>query len=157
MKPDLFYARLIQIAACEPVERYRLTAELHAHFLRDYLVGIRAIAREGAARRLPEGRTLAQVVGHIGDWDHCLALSAGEILTGVAWPSIMRLEGYVDPGGGRRSFAGIDDSNPCQAARQAGWTWPQVQAMALEAAQVVHALFTAPDLFTSERLERGRG
>ena len=156
MDSEAFYQRMQEIAAREPAERQRLMTQLHAVVLEEYCAAVGAITPEQAGRRLPEGRTVGQVVGHIGAWDRYLILAAGEMLAGVEWPSIMTLEGYVEADGKRRCFVSVDEFNACQAELHADWPWPSLQSMTLQMAETVYALFTQPGLLTAETLERTR-
>jgi hypothetical protein len=51
------------------------------------------------------GLTIAQVVGHIAEWERFTILAAGEIMAGVQWPRIMTLSGYVEPDGRGQDFS----------------------------------------------------
>jgi hypothetical protein len=156
MDSEAFYQRMQEIAVREPAERQRLMSQFHTVILEEYCAAVGAITAEQAGRRLPEGRTLGEVVGHIGAWDRYLILAAGEMLAGVVWPSIMTLEGYVEAEGERRRFASVDEFNACQADLHSNWRWSNLQSMTLQMAETVYALFTQPGLLNVETLERTR-
>jgi hypothetical protein len=156
MKPDIFYPRVRAIFGEAPEERHRRMALLDAEVLEGYLGWVRAIPPEAAARPCAEGRTLAQVVGHIMEWDRYLAISAGEMLAGVEWPGIMSKERYVETDGRTGGYETMAEFNARQAAKHADWPWPKIRTMAEEIAEAVHALFTAPGVLTPRRLEATR-
>lgn len=156
MEADAFYPRIREIAGRTPEERRGLMAQLHGIVLEEYCAAVGAITSDQAGQRLPEGRTLGQLVGHIGAWDRYLVLAAGEMLAGVEWPSIMDMEGYVEADGRRQRFSGVDEFNACQAVLHADWPWPRLQSMSLEMAETLFTLFTQPGLLSAESLERTR-
>jgi hypothetical protein len=156
MKPEVFYPRVAEILAQAPEERHRQMARLHQEVLAWYVEKVRAIMAEAAARRCPEGRTLAQVVGHIMEWDRYFVISAGEMLAGVEWPGIMARERFVEIDGASSGYETMDEFNERQAAKHAAWPWPRIQSMAVEAADVLHTLFTTPGLLGPARLDATR-
>jgi len=156
MKPDVFYPRVRTIFGEAPEERHRRMVLLDGEVLGEYLGWVRAIPAEAAARSCAEGRTLAQVVGHVMEWDRYLAISAGEMLAGVEWPGIMSKERYVETDGRTGGYETMAEFNARQAAKHADWPWLKIRDMAVEIAEAVHALFTAPALLTPRRLEATR-
>ena len=154
-----FYERVIGAAAQPPAERHARLAKLHSEVLAEYLAAVQALPEEQAAQPAggADGRSLVQVVGHIAEWERFAILSAGDILAGLAHPRmITSVDGYLDAAGQAQAFAGIDDFNEYQAAQYAGRPWAETQALALDTAFTLHALFTQPHLLTAERLERTR-
>ena len=158
MKADEFYQRLNECLQHPPLERHDGLAQLHTEVVTEYLVAIRGIDDQQANRPVVNGeetRTVAQVVGHITEWERFAILGAGDILAGLEHPRMVTsLDGYVEPDGRPILFGSIDEFNTYQANRHNNWTWPQVQAMALETAASLHILFTHPHLISAERRER---
>ena len=100
-------------------------------------------------------RTIAQVVTHIMEWDRFSILSAGDILAGVSHPrTVTSIEGYIDRDGKAMNFATIDEFNAYQDQQGARYSWDQLQALAIDAAETLHTLFTDPRLLNAERLEQ---
>jgi hypothetical protein len=151
-----FYQRIAEIAALPPHERHRRLAELHAGVVAGYCAAVQSIDAEAAARPGPDGRSVAQVIGHIAEWDRYGILAAGEMLAGVAWPQMMAGAGFIEPDGVERTFKGVYDFNAYQAERQAGLPWAQIRDLALGSATALLALFTHPALLTPELLEQTR-
>ena len=104
MEADLFYQRIVKIAARSPYDRYALLAEFHTELISRYLSLIRSMPPQAAGRIGVDGRTIAQVVGHIAEWERYTILAAGEMIAGVEWPQIMSLSGYQEPDGQIHSF-----------------------------------------------------
>jgi hypothetical protein len=156
MKPEIFYPQVARIFAQAPEDRYRNMASLHKELGAWFVERVRAISAEDAARRCPEGRTLAQVVGHIMEWDRYFIISAGEILAGVEWPGIMAKERYVEIDGTAGGYSTFEEFNARQAAKHASWPWDRIRDMAIDAALLLQTLFTAPGLLTARRLEATR-
>jgi len=122
MKADAFYQRIVAIAAQSPAERRLSLIHLHTDVVIPYLDAVRAMTAQDATCVSSDGRTLAQVVGHIAEWERFTILAVGEIIAGVRWPQIMNLSGYVEPEGQVRGFASIDAFNAYQAAKHAAWS-----------------------------------
>jgi len=78
VKAEGFYRRSVEIAAQPPHERHRLLAGPHTDVATRYLDAVRAISPQDAARVSSDGRTVAQVVGHIAEWGRFTILTAGE-------------------------------------------------------------------------------
>jgi len=158
MKAEIFYQQIVEYAARPPNERHALIAQLHTEVMAEYLTAIRAITPEKAVRLVAIGsetRTLAQVVGHIAEWERFIILAAGDILAGIQHPRMVTsLEGYIEPNSDMPTFANIDAFNEYQAAKYASWSWAQTQELAIDTATTLHILFTHPRLLSPERLER---
>jgi hypothetical protein len=107
-----------------------------------------------AARVSSDGRTLGQVVGHIAEWDRFTILAVGEIISGVRWPQIMTLSGYVEPDGQVREFTSVDTFNDYQATKHAMRYWEQIRDLAIQTAATLQALFAHPSLISWECLEQ---
>ncbi len=118
------------------------------------LRGSQAISAEAAARTGPDGRSVAQVIGHIAEWDRFAILAAGEMLAGVAHPRIIDNGGYIEPDGSERAFESVTEFNAHQAARHATWPWEDIRDLAMRSATALRALFAHPALLTPELLEQ---
>ena len=156
VKAEHFYQRIVEIATQLPHERHALLTRLHTDVVTRYLDAVRAISRQDAARGSSDGRTIAQVVGHIAEWERFTILAAGEMIAGVEWPRIMTMSGYVEPDGRAQDFASVDAFNACQATKHAAWPWERIRDLAVHTATALHALFTEPALLPPERLEQTR-
>jgi hypothetical protein len=152
-----FYRRVFEALAQPPRERYQLLAKLHTTIYTGYIAAIRALSVESAARAGADRRTVAQVVGHMMEWERVAIMAAGELLAGVERPRFFTISpgwGYLDPDGTQVDFQSLDDFNQYHAERHAAWPWPQLQEQALRSAEMLHALFTTPRLLSAEILER---
>jgi hypothetical protein len=149
-----FYQQIVRIAAQPPYERYGLLAEFHTNIAIRYLKTIREFKDKDAARIGSDGRTIAQVVGHIAEWERFTILAAGELVAGITWPRIMTLSGYQEPDGQILDFESEDEFNAYQAAKQAAWPWSRIQDLAIHTATALHTFFTQPALLSPESLER---
>lgn len=153
--PDVFYPRLYDAMNRAAGERRACLVDLHAAVHNDYCAALLAIDDRRAAQPASDGRTLAQVVGHIMEWDRYIILGAGELLAGLRWPQMMQYTGFLDVDGSTHSFSGIDDFNARQAEKHATLPWAQIRAQALDAADALYALFADPGVMSPARLARG--
>jgi len=154
MKAEVFYQKIVAIAAQSPAERRLTLVGLHTDVITHYINAIRAITVKDAARVSSDGRTLGQVVGHIAEWERFTILAVGEIIAGVRWPPIMNLSGYVEPDGQVREFTRVDAFNDYQATKHAALSWEQIQDLAIQTATTLQVLFAHPSLVSWERLEQ---
>jgi hypothetical protein len=154
MKAEVLYQKIVAIAAQSPAERRLSLVGLHTDVITPYLNAVRAMTAQDAARASLDSRTLGQVVGHIAEWERFTILAVGEIITGVRWPQIMNLSGYVEPDGQVREFTSVDDFNDYQATKHAAWSWEQIQDLAIQTAATLQVLFAHPLLVSWERLEQ---
>jgi hypothetical protein len=154
MKAEVFYPKMIAIAAQSPAELYVSLTHLHTAVITPYLQTVRAMTAQDAARVSGDGRAVGQVVGHIAEWERFNMLAVGEIIAGVRWPQIMNLSGYVEPDGQVRAFTDGDAFNAYQATKHAGWSWEQIQDLAIYTATTFQILFAHPSLLSWERLEQ---
>ena len=69
MKAEVFYHKIVAIAAQSPAERRLSLVGLHTDVITPYLNAVRAMTAQDAARVSSDGRTLGQVVGHIAEWE----------------------------------------------------------------------------------------
>ena len=156
MKLQVFYDRVNTALAASPEDRRAALVSLHAELVNEYLDAVRAITPGQAARRVRDGRTVAEVVGHIAEWDRYTLLAAGELLSGVVWPRIMSMTGYVDTNGEEHSFAGVDDFNAFVRARQADIPWKEIQRLAEDSATCFYTLMSQPRLLSAAILQGSR-
>jgi hypothetical protein len=154
MKAEVFYPKMIAMAAQAPAERYVSLTHLHTAVITPYLQTVRAMTAQDAARVSGDGRTVGQVVGHIAEWERFNMLAVGEIIAGVRWPQIMNLSGYVEPDGQVRAFTDVDAFNAYQATKHATWSWEQIQDLAIRTATRLQGLFAHPSLISWELLEQ---
>lgn len=158
MKADEFYGRVAEYVLLPPTERHAQMAQLHTEVVEAYIHALQRITAEDAARPVSIGtdpRTLGQVIAHIMEWERFGILGAGDMLAGVQHPrTVTTVKGFVETDGRVLDFAGTDDFNRYQAEKYSSYSWPQLQRMAIDAAQTFHTLFTAPHLLTAERLEQ---
>ncbi len=93
----------------------------------------------------------------MAEWDRFSLLGVSDILVGLDVPrTIVNTSGYITLDGQVLDFATVDDFNAYQAEQHLNRAWADLQALAIETATTLHALFTQPHLLTSERLERTR-
>jgi len=150
-----FYERVTAACGLPPDERHARLAALHSEVLAAYLAAVHDITTQRAAERVTDGRTLQQVVGHIAEWERFSILSAGDILAGLLHPRmITSVDGFLDADGSSPAFANIDALNEHAAVRHAARPWAETQALALDTALTLNALFSEPDLLSAGRLEK---
>lgn len=158
MQPGTFYPYIVEISALPPQERHAAYAALHTRVLHPYLDAVRRITAEQAQQPVNMGddtRTLAQLTGHMAEWDRFSLLGVSDMLIGLEVPrTIVNTNGYVALDGRVLDFATVDDFNAYQAEQHRSWAWGDLQALAIDTATTLHALFTQPHLLTAERLER---
>ena len=154
MKAEIFYQKIVAIAAQSPAERRLSLIGLHADVVIPYINAVRVITAQDAVCIGSDGRTLGQVVGHIAEWERFTILAVGEIITGVRWPQIMNMSGYVEPDGQVRKFTSVDAFNDYQANKHAAWSWMQIHDLAIQTAAALQVLFAHPSLVSWERLEQ---
>ncbi len=106
--------------------------------------------------KVPDGRTVKQVVGHIAEWERYVILSAGEMLAGVTWPGLMSHSRYVEPDGSEFPFRNDDEFNARQAEKYAAKPWAQTRELAIHTASACHRLWVRSGLLGPELLERTR-
>ena len=158
MDVDRFYEQIIAGAAQAPNVRHALYIDVHTDLLDRYLDVVNAITPKQAAQPVNRGddqRTLAQLIGHIAEWDRFSILAAGDMLAGLKEPrSVRTIEGYVELDDTILSFASVDEFNQYQAEKQASWSWEQICTLACSSAQALHALFADDWLLNADRLEQ---
>lgn len=157
LKPDIYYPRIAEIVTLPPEARHREFATLHGKVVDAYVEAVRRITADDAQRLIDDSgdpRTVAQIVGHIAEWDRMSMFSAMDILLGMKNPrGIVDTTGYEEPDGTRMDFEGVDAFNAYQAEKHATWAWDDIQTLALDTATTLYGLFTHPNLLHAERLE----
>lgn len=148
-----FYSKIAAVLQLDPEPRHKEMRRLHERLLPLYISAIEHISPERAAQQSSDERSIAQVVGHILEWDRFTIQSASEIISGCSTPRLFSLKGYLDPHGKSYDFESIDDFNGFQAVRQAGVAWPLIQKEAIRNAKALQALFFHEDLLTTAALE----
>ena len=154
MRAEVFYQKIAVIADQSPAKRRFSLIDLHTVVITSYLNAVRAMTAQDAAHISSDGRTLTQVVGHIAEWERFTTLAVGEIITGVGWPQIMNLSGYIEPDGKVREFTSVDAFNDYLATKHAAWSWQQIQDLAIHTAVTLQVLLAHALLVTWERLEQ---
>lgn len=149
MDADTFYRRFVEITTLPPDERHQALSDLHTDVARRYLTALRAITPVGATCMVPDGRTVAQVVGHIVEWERYTLISAGELLAGVEWPGLLSHARYVESDGGEFAFLTNAEFNARQVEKYAARPWEEVLALAIETATTCHQLWTQSGLLGS--------
>ena len=156
MKSAEFYQQLEAISRLSPFERRGSLLDFHRRTYEEYIDSLARITQNGAPRVVPDGRTVAQVVGHIIEWDRAAMISLGEILSGVAWPRLMSRNMNIDQDGTTREFADTDDFNAYYARVYASQDWEDIKTRAIDVATSILRLVEEPSLLTSDRLEQTR-
>jgi hypothetical protein len=158
LKPDEFYPHIAEIVMLPPAERHVQMTALHTDVVRDYLDTLRRITADEAQRLIDDAgdpRTLGQIVGHIAEWDRLSMFGAADILLGIENPrGVVDVTGYEEPDGTRLDFESVDAFNAYQAEKHANRAWADIQALAIDTATTLHALFTHPALLHAQRLEQ---
>lgn len=153
MHKEDFYQKIVGISELPGAKRHSSLLDLHHRVYNDYSEAIRQITPEGAASVVPDGWTVAQVVGHFVEWDRAFIIALGEILAGVEWPRLMSLVFNIDPDGQVREFGSVDEFNAYFARVYADKRWEGIQTSALDVAATQLRLFEDPVLLTVDRLE----
>jgi hypothetical protein len=160
MDYEKFTGSIAEIMSLPSPQRHQQLANFHTLAYTAYLAALQAISSEQATALVNIGkdtRTLAQVVGHIAAWDRFAIQSAGDLLAGIEHPRmIATVENFIERDGTLISFQNVDEFNAYHAQQQVGWDWVASQLEAIDAATVLHALFTQPNLLTFERLDRAK-
>lgn len=158
MNADKFYTQIVDYMALPPLKRHNQMAQLHTQIANEYVAALQRLTIEDVAKPVSVGtdeRTLAQIIGHITEWERFGLLATGDMLAGVQHPrTVTDVQGFIEADGSRIDFANVDEFNHYQAKKYRAYSWPQLQTMAIDSAETLHALFTHPHLLTAERLEQ---
>ena len=93
MKPEQFYPKIFAISNMPANIRVKGMNRIHSECLASYLSAIYAIDEEKAAQVCPDGRTLAQIIAHIAEWERYIIQSMGDVISGVKKPFMLTLKG----------------------------------------------------------------
>ncbi len=154
MKPELFYAKVLAISNQPAERRVKGMNHLHVECMDQYLQAVRSIDDEKAMLVTEDGRTLAQIVAHIAEWERYTALALGEIIAGVKEPQIMRMKGFVETDGQILSFKNVNDFNAYQAKKYESVPWKIIQSLAIRMAVALQGTFSQPAILPYELLEQ---
>jgi len=153
MKPEAFYAKVLAISNQPAERRVKGMNHLHLECMQLYLDAIRSIDEEHAMQVGKDGRTIAQVVGHIMEWERYTAQAVGEIIAGVRDPQIMHSKGYIEPDGRVMNFKGTDDFNYYQAQKHQNVPWKTIQVASIRISMALQGIFSQPVILPYELLE----
>lgn len=127
---------------------------LHLECLNSYLAAIEAIDDIRAVEVCPDGRTLAQIVAHIAEWERYIIQSMGDVISGVRKPFFLTLKGYRDKAGERYDFNSIDDFNEFQAKRYLHTPWSEIKPLAIHTASALQGILSQPILLPFDLMEK---
>lgn len=153
MQSEIFYPKIQEAMALDPVSRHQAFSVLHAEVLAEYVNAVSVITESRAESCSSDGRSIKQVVGHIMEWDRFMIQAAGELLSGVQNPQMMAIKGFHHLLGITQDFESIDGFNAFHAVEQASQPWDQIQSRAIACAQILHRLFTTPGLLEAPLLD----
>ncbi|MBA4421269.1 MAG: hypothetical protein C0391_08985 [Anaerolinea sp.] len=154
MKPDQFYPRIFALSNMPANIRVKGMNRLHLECLNSYLAAIEAIDDTRADEVCPDGRTLAQIVAHISEWERYIIQSMGDVISGVRKPFFLTLKGYRDMAGERHDFNSIDDFNEFQAKRYLHTPWSVVKPLAIHTATALQGILSQPILLPFDLMEK---
>jgi hypothetical protein len=154
MKPEAFYAKVLAISNQPADRRVKGMNHLHVECMDQYLAAIRSIDDAAASRITPDGRTVAQIVAHIAEWERYTSLAIGEIVAGIKEPQIMRMKGFVEQDGRVLSFKNVDDFNAYQAKKYEHVSWQEIQQLAIRMAIALQGTFSQPAILPYDLLEQ---
>ena len=158
MHPDEFYPKIHEIMALPAKERHAGMTDLHTQAMNHYVNRLKTMSEAEALSPVTVGddhRTVAQIAGHIAEWERFIILSASDMLIGLEHPRLMTsLDGYVALDGSTPTFGSIDEFNAYFAEQQKTWSWDKMRAFAIETTTTVYEMFTNPMLLNAERIER---
>jgi hypothetical protein len=157
MNADSFYEQVRIGFGMSPEQRHRHYSKLHTSVLNDYVRAIRFTVTDLAEQPAPDSddtRPLKLIVAQMAEWDRFALAAATDILIGLSTPRLVHnLHGYVDADGQHHNFDNIDAFNAYQLERYTDVEWIEVQRLAIDLAETLHALFSTPKLITVPRLE----
>jgi hypothetical protein len=153
MKPEVFYAKVLAISNQPAERRVKGMNHLHVECMDQYLQAVRSIDEKRATQVTEDGRTIAQLVAHIAEWERYTALALGEIIAGIKEPQIMRMKGFLETDGRILSFKNVDDFNAYQAKKYENTPWALIQPFAIRMALALQGTFSQPLILPYELLE----
>ncbi len=137
-------------------ERYGSFAGVHTAIWKEYQLAVQSITAAQAAKTSSDGRSIAQVVGHIAEWDRFFIQMCAEFMMGIQRPRSWSLKGYLGTDGSVMDFDTIEAFNQYQVKRQADLPWEEIQQTALRAGEVLFHLFSTPGLMDPSQLESSK-
>lgn len=157
MNAEVFYEQVLNGVDMSPGQRHRHFTKLHTSALNDYVRAVRFTVvdlAEQPALHTDDPRTLKLIVAHMAEWDRFAIEAACDILAGMARPRLVQgFHGYTDHEGKSYDFESITAFNQFLTQRYQHTDWLEVQRLAIDLAESLHALFTTPKLLTPKRLE----
>lgn len=128
--------------------------KIHSECLAAYLSAIYAINEEKAAELCSDGRTLAQIVAHIAEWEKFILQAMGDIISGVRKPTMLSLKGFREVDGTTMDFGSIDEFNEYQAKKYEHKSWQEIKVMAIHTASALQVIFSQPLVLPFDLMEK---
>ena len=144
MEFSRFYHLVHRSVSLPPSGRRSELRALHDQVLRDYLDALKRIDHAESSRTGTDGRTIAEVVGHIAAWERWAILAVTEVLAGVRWPRLLDLRAYPEFDSPVRDFASQDAFNAYSVQKQEGLSWCEIRAAAVGQATSLYGLLARP-------------
>ncbi len=154
MKPEQFYPKIFALSNMPANIRVKGMNRIHSDYLAAYLSAIYAIDSEKASQICPDGRTIAQIVAHIAEWERYIIQSMGDIISGVRKPFVLTLKGYRDIDGTRVDFDTIDEFNDFQAQKYQNTPWSEIKPLAIHTASALQGIFSQPVVLPFDLMEK---
>jgi hypothetical protein len=154
MKPEQFYPKIFALSNMPANIRVKGMNRIHSESLAAYLSAIYAIDSEKASQICPDGRTIAQIVAHIAEWERYIIQSMGDIISGVRKPFVLTLKGYHDVDGTRVDFDTIDEFNDFQVLKYKNTPWSEIKPLAIHTASALQGIFSQPVVLPFDLMEK---
>jgi hypothetical protein len=154
MKPEQFYPKIFALSNMPANIRVKGMNRIHSESLAAYLSAIYAIDSEKASQICPDGRTIAQIVAHIAEWERYIIQSMGDIISGVRKPFVLTLKGYRDVDGTRVDFDTIDEFNDFQVLKYKNTPWSEIKPLAIHTASALQGIFSQPVVLPFDLMEK---
>ncbi len=154
MKPEHFYPKIFAISNMPANIRVKGMNRIHSECLAAYLSALYAIDDEKAAQVSPDGRTLAQIVAHIAEWERYIIQSMGDVISGVRKPFMLSLKGYRDTDGTRVDFNSVNEFNDYQAKKYKDVPWSAIKPLAIHTASALQGIFSQPVVLPFALMEK---
>jgi hypothetical protein len=154
MKPEQFYPKIFALSNMPANIRVKGMNRIHSEYLAAYLSAIYAIDTVKASQICPDGRTLAQIVAHIAEWERYIIQSMGDVISGVRKPFVLTLKGYRDIDGTRVDFDTIDEFNEFQAQKYKDTPWSEIKPLAIHTASALQGIFSQPVVLPFDLMEK---
>ncbi|MCB0211910.1 MAG: hypothetical protein KDJ52_21395 [Anaerolineae bacterium] len=154
MNPDHFYQHITKLATLSPYDRYARLGKFHTDLVIQYLDVIRSVNKIDVQQLGANNQSICQTIAEIAEWERFTIFAAGELISGVPWPQMMNLSGYIDGDTQSRTFADKDDFRAYVREKFTGCPWAEIRDLALHTATAIHTLFTHPTLLSPDTLEK---